>query len=319
MTDPKTDPKTIHVVQLCPMAPPVEAALAQRFTVHRWFDAPDRAALLAQEGPHLRAAVTGGHFGIPAEVATALPALEIVAINGVGYDRVDLAEARRRGYRVTNTPDVLTDDVADLAIGLMIATLRQIVRGDQHVRRGLWPSGELPLGTKVSGARFGIFGLGRIGLGIARRLEAFGGTIAYHNRSKRDVPYAFHADLASLAAAVDVLIVAVSASAETRGVVDRAVLDALGPRGTLVNIARGSVVDEPALIAALQDGRIASAGLDVFADEPRVPEALWALPNVVLTPHVASATGETRQAMADLMLANLDAHFAGQTLPTPVV
>ena len=309
---------TIHILQLLPVTPALDRALAERFTVHRLFDATDPAAFIAERAALLRGVVTGGATGIANAVAAQLPALEIVAINGVGYDKVDLAYAKSRGVRVTNTPDVLTDDVADLAIGLVIATLRQIVRGDQHVRQGHWPAGELPLGTKVSGRQFGIFGLGRIGAAIARRLEGFGGAIAYNNRTRRDVPYAYHDTLTALAAASDVLILAVAASPETRGVVDRAVLDALGPQGVLINIARGSVVDEPALIAALQDGRLGGAGLDVFADEPRVPPALFAMPNVVLTPHIASATHETRQAMGDLMLANLDAHFAGRALPSAV-
>ena len=310
---------TIHILQLSPLMPAHAAALAERYTVHRLFDAPDPAALLASHGTLMRGVVTGGGTGIANEVAAQLPALEIVAINGVGYDKVDLAEARRRGYRVTNTPDVLTDDVADLAIGLMIAVMRQMVLGDRHVRDGKWPASELPLGTKVSGRRFGIFGLGRIGLAIAHRLEGFGGTVAYSSRTRRDVPYAYHADLPALAAACDVLILAVAASAETRGVVDRAVLDALGPRGVLVNIARGSVVDEPAMVAALAEGRLGGAGLDVFADEPRVPAALWAMPRVVLLPHIASATHDTRAAMGDLMLENLDAYFAGRALPTAVI
>ena len=310
---------TVHILQLSPLMPAHDAALAERYTVHRLFDAPDPAALLASHGALIRGVVTGGGTGISADVAAQLPALEIVAINGVGYDKVDVTEARRRGYRVTNTPDVLTDDVADLAIGLIIAVMRQMVLGDRHVREGKWPAGELPLGTKVSGRRFGIFGLGRIGLAIARRLEGFGGTIAYSSRTRRDVPYAYHDSLTGLAAASDVLILAVAASVETRGVVDCAVLDALGPQGVLVNIARGSVVDEPALVLALAEGRLGAAGLDVFADEPRVPAALWAMPNVVLMPHIASATHDTRAAMGDLMLANLDAYFTGGALPTPVV
>lgn len=310
---------TIHILQLAPLMPGHTAQLAERYTVHRYFDAPDTAALLAEVGPHVRGVVTGGGTGIATDVAAHLPALEIVAINGVGYDKVDLGYARQRGYRVTNTPDVLTDDVADLAIGLTIATMRQMVLGDRHVRDGKWPTGDLPLGTKVSGRRFGIFGLGRIGLAIARRLEPFGGTIAYASRTRQDVPYAYHDSLLALADASDVLILAVAASAETRGVVDRAVLEALGPKGVLVNIARGSVVDEPAMVAALAEGRLGGAGLDVFADEPRVPPLLWAMPNVVLMPHIASATHDTRAAMGDLMLANLDAHFAGRALPTAVI
>ncbi|MDQ0467853.1 2-hydroxyacid dehydrogenase [Labrys wisconsinensis] len=308
-----------EVLQLCPLTPALEAGLADRFTVHRGFDDAQRRAALDEAGERIRAVATAGNVGIPAEVAAALPGLEIVAINGVGYDKVDLAEARRRGVRVTNTPDVLTDDVADLAVGLLIALKRQLVLGDRHVREGRWPAGDLGLGRKVAGRRCGILGLGRIGLGIARRLEAFGAIIAYCNRSPRDVPYAYHATPLALAGDCEVLVVAAAASAETRHIIDAAVLAALGPDGVLVNVARGSLVDEAALIAALRDGRLGGAALDVFENEPHVPEALMAFPNVVLTPHMASATRETRQAMADLVLANLDAHFAGAPLPTPVV
>ena len=310
---------TVHILQLCPLMPGLEAALAERFAVHRLFEAEDAAAFVAERAPLLRGVVTGGHVGIPADLAARLPALEVVSINGVGFDKVDLAEARRRGIRVSNTPDVLTEDVADLAVGLTIALLRQVVQGDRHVREGRWPAGDLPLGSKVSRRRFGVFGLGRIGSAIARRLQGFDGEIAYCNRSPRDVPYTYHPDPKSLAAASDVLIVAVAASDETRNAVGREAIEALGPRGVLVNVSRGSVVDEAALIEALRDGRIGGAALDVFADEPRVPEALWAMPNVVLTPHMASATHETRQAMADLVLANLDAHFAGRPMPTALV
>ncbi|KQT84031.1 dihydrofolate reductase [Aurantimonas sp. Leaf443] len=312
-------PKTAEILQLCPLLPALEAALAERFTVHRHFEAGTQGRLDAL-APAIRGVVTGGHIGISPDLAARLPALEIVAINGVGFDKVDLAEAKRRGIRVSNTPDVLTEDVADLAIGLIVALLRQIVRGDGHVRAGAWPKGDLGLASKVSRKRVGILGLGRIGLAIARRLEGFDAAISYHNRNPRDdVPYAYVADPRALAAGCDILVVAAAASAQTRDIVDSAVLKALGPRGFLVNVARGSVVDEPALLAALEAGEIAGAGLDVFADEPNVPAGFLGLPNVVLTPHMASATHETRQAMADLVLANLDAHFAGRDLPTALV
>lgn len=305
------------ILQLCPLMPHLEAALAERFDIHRFFETD--AAVPGEQAASIRGVVTGGHIGIPATLAAQLPALEIVAINGVGFDKVDLGEAKRRGVRVSNTPDVLTEDVADLAIGLVIALLRQLALGDRHVREGRWPAGDLGLGHKVSRRRYGIFGLGRIGLAIARRLEGFDAEIHYASRSARDVAYPRHETPADLAAACDVLIVAAAASAETRHVIDRSVLDALGPKGVLVNVARGSLIDEAALLDALREGRIAGAALDVFADEPHVPEAFFALPNVVLTPHMASATHETRQAMADLVLANLDAHFAGRELPTALV
>ena len=308
-----------HALQLCPLLGDLEQALAERFTLHRWFEAADPEVLLAAHRSEIRAVVTGGHLGISNELLSRLPALEIVAINGVGVDKVDLANAKALGLRVTNTPDVLTDDVADLAIGLAIAVLRRIPQADRHVREGRWPQAEVPIARKVSAQRFGILGLGRIGKAIARRLAGFGVPIAYTDVTPQDVPYVFHPTPAGLARAVDALIVAAAAGAGTSNLIDRVVLDALGPDGVLVNGARGSLVDEPALIAALQEGRLGGAALDVFADEPRVPEALRTIPNVVLTPHIASATVDTRRAMAKLVLANLDAHFAGVPLPTPVV
>ncbi|MHA6691309.1 2-hydroxyacid dehydrogenase [Devosia sp. A449] len=310
---------TIQILQLCPLLPALETALAERFTLLRSYEAADQNAFIAEHAASVRGVVTGGHIGIPPAVAAALPALEIVAINGVGFDKVDLVEAKRRGIRVANTPDVLTEDVADLAIGLTITLLRRIVAGDAHVRQGKWPAGDLGLSSKVSRRRYGIFGLGRIGQAIATRLEGFDAVISYGGRTQRDVPYAYYADPAELAANCDVLIVAAAASAETHKIIDRRVLDAIGPNGVLVNVARGSLVDEPALLAALTEGRLGGAALDVFADEPRVPDGFFGLSNVVLTPHMASATHETRQAMADLVLANLDAHFAGRPLPTALV
>ena len=215
----RPEPDAPQVLQLCPLLPELEHALAERFTVHRWFEADAPEALLGAHGTAIRAVVTGGHLGLPDELAARLPALEIVAINGVGFDKVDLAEARARGFRVTNTPDVLTDDVADLAIGLVIALLRRIPEADRHVRAGRWPEAEVPLGRKVSAQRFGILGLGRIGKAIARRLEGFGVSIAYTDLAAQDVPYTFHPTPTALAHAVDVLIVA--AAAGTRPLIDR--------------------------------------------------------------------------------------------------
>jgi lactate dehydrogenase-like 2-hydroxyacid dehydrogenase len=306
-----------QVLQLCPLLPELEQSLAERFAVHRWFEADAPDALLDAHATEIRAVITGGHVGLPDELPARLPALEIVAINGVGFDKVDLEAARARGFRVTNTPDVLTDDVADLAIGLVIALLRRIPAADRHVRAGRWPEAEVPLGLKVSAQRFGILGLGRIGKAIARRLDGFGVSIAYTDLAAQDVPYAFHPTPTALADVVDVLIVA--AAAGTRPLIDRTVLYALGPTGILVNVARGSLVDEAVLVAALQEGRLGGAALDVFAAEPRVPEVLWEMPNVVLTPHIASATIDTRRAMAELVLTNLDAHFGGRPLLTAVV
>jgi lactate dehydrogenase-like 2-hydroxyacid dehydrogenase len=221
--------------------------------------------------------------------------------------------------RVANTPDVLTDDVADLAVGLTIALLRRLLQAEGHVRAGKWPSGNVPLATKVSGKRIGIFGLGRIGRAVAKRFAGFTDNIAYTDVVRHEVPFAHYPDAAALAAACDVFVICAAASASTRGVISTPVFDALGPSGFLVNVARGSIVDEPALVAALQEGRLGGAALDVFEDEPNVPGALLTLPNVVVTPHIASATNETRRAMGDLMVDNLDAFFAGKPLPTAVV
>jgi hydroxypyruvate reductase len=262
---------------------------------------------------------SSARVAVDAALLDALPRARIVAHFGVGYDNVDAAHARARGMVVTNTPDVLTDCVADLAIALMVDVARGVTAGDRYVRAGRWLKGAMPLASKVSGKRLGIVGLGRIGRAVARRAEAFDMEIRYHNR--RQVPdslYAWEKSLADLARWCDFLVVATSGGAESRGLVSAAVIEALGPRGFLVNIARGSVVDEPALVAALVDRRIAGAALDVFADEPRVPEALLALDNVVLTPHIASATTDTRAAMGQLVLDNLAAFFETGRALTPV-
>ena len=298
-------------LQLCPFSAYLETGLADRFDVVRWFeldDAQQQAWLGAHSGA-VRAVATGGHIGCPSALMQALPALRVIAINGVGVDKVDLDLAQSRGVRVTTTPGALTEDVADLAVGLIIGLLRAIPAADAYVRAGDWLKGDRPPGRKVSGRRFGIVGLGHIGSAIASRLAGFG-PVAYTGPRPKAAPYDFHADLASLARASDVLVIACSANASTRRMVGDAVLDALGPEGYLVNVSRGSIVDEAALIAALEAGRIAGAALDVFEDEPRVPDALRASPKVVLTPHIASATLETRTRMADIVLENLDA-FAG--------
>jgi lactate dehydrogenase-like 2-hydroxyacid dehydrogenase len=303
------------------MMPDIEAKLDAEFTVHRLETAPDKDELIARVGPGITGAVTGGGIGVGNALADALPKLEIIAINGVGTDAVDLERARRLGVRVTNTPDVLTDDVADLGIGLMLAASRQIVAGDRFVREGRWARGEsLKLAHKITGKKLGILGMGRIGRAIGRRAEGFGMQIAYTDiRGFSDLPYRYVASLLELAQESDILIVSVAGGAQSRGIVNRAVMEALGSGGILVNVARGSVVDEPALVAALQAGTLGGAGLDVFADEPNVPPELLAMGNIVLQPHRASATVETRIAMGELVLANLAAHFAGKALLTPVV
>ncbi|MEO7007557.1 MAG: 2-hydroxyacid dehydrogenase, partial [Caldimonas sp.] len=287
-------------------------------TVHDRTHQSDPAAFAAA-APRIRAIAASGESKVTRELIAQLPALEIVSVYGVGYDGVDVAAARARGVHVTHTPKVLNDDVADLAIGLMLAVARRIPQADRYVRDGRWPGGPAPLGRKVSGTRLGIVGLGRIGNAIAARAAAFGMSIAYTARSaKSESPYRFFATAEALAAEVDFLIVITPGGAATRKLIDAKVLAALGREGYLINVARGSVVDETSLIQALQQGTIAGAGLDVFENEPNVPDALCALDNVVLTPHIGSGTWQTRGAMADLAFGNLQAHFAGKPLLSPV-
>lgn len=298
-----------------------QAALDAAFTVHKLFEAPDPAAFLAGKGPGVRALATRGDLGADAALIAACPKLEIVAVYGVGCDAVDLDACRARGIRVTNTPDVLTDDVADLAVGLLLALARGIPAGDAFVRDGSWAAGKVfGLTRKVTGMRAGIIGPGRIGRSLARRLAGFDMDIAYCARNpKPDLPHTWFPTPVELAARSDVLFVTLAASAGTRGIVDGAVLDALGPKGLVVNVSRGSNIDEPALVAALSEGRIAGAALDVFIGEPRIDARLLGLPNVVLQPHAGSGTVETRRAMGRLVRDNLLAHFEGRPLPTPVI
>lgn len=311
MNDPRA-----AALQLCPFSTYLEAGLNARFNVIRWFelDPAGQAAWLREHSAAVRAVVTGGHVGCANELIQVLPSLGIIAINGVGVDKVDLQFARSRGVRVTTTPNVLTDDVADLAVGLIVGLLRGIAAADAYVRAGEWVKGERPLARKVTGRRFGIVGLGHIGSAIALRLAAFG-PVAYTGPRPKSVPYPYHASVRSLASATDVLVLACPANASTRHLVGAEVIDALGPAGYLVNVSRGSIVDEAALIAALEAGRLAGAALDVFENEPNVPAALRASDRVVLTPHVASATVETRLEMAEVVLKNLDAEL-GVAPPT---
>ena len=256
-----------------------------------------------------------------ADMMLRLPHLEIVANFGVGYDGVDAAYAAAHGIMVTNTPDVLTEEVADTALGLLLNTVRELPKAEAYLRQGRWTSeGPYPLTrATLRGRSVGIMGLGRIGLAIARRIEAFGLPVAYHNRSERsDVAYPYHPNLLGLAKAVDTLIVAAPGGKETDRTVDAGVLDALGADGVLINVGRGSTVDEEALARALQAGTILAAGLDVFANEPEVGQALLDRPNAVLLPHVASASAHTRNAMGDLVIRNLEAWFEGDAPPTPV-
>jgi len=286
--------------------------------VEALYEAADRAATLRRLAPDVAVVVTSGGAGIDRATIAALPQLKLIACFGVGVDAIDLAAARERQIAVTNTPDVLTEEVADLALGLLLATARRIVAGDRYVRAGRWPGGAMPLASRVHGKRLGIVGMGRIGQAIATRGLAFGLQIAYHGPRPKPVPYRYEPDPVALARGVDFLIAACPGGAATRGLVSRAVLEALGPQGLFVNIARGSVVDETALVELLVAGRLGAAGLDVFADEPNVPAALFALDQVVLQPHQASATHETRAAMGQLVVDNVAAFFAGRPLLTPV-
>ncbi len=310
-------PEILCVLQLMPS---VMEVLEERYTLHKLWLADDRAALLARIGPAVRGIATDGHAGASAELMAALPQLEIVGCYGVGVDSIDLDYAREHGVVVTNTPGVLTDDVADMAIALLLDVCRRISAGDRHVRSGQWLEGPMPLTRSLKGKRVGILGLGRIGRAIAERAAAFGCALSYHGpREKPDAPYPYYPDLVEMAGASDYIVVACPGGPATAGIVNRDVLDALGPEGGLVNISRGSVVDEPALVAALQDGRLGSAALDVFASEPNVPEPLLAMESVVLQPHMGSGTVETRAAMGQLVIDNLAAHFDGSPVLTPVL
>ena len=307
-----------EILTVAKLWPPYLEELQQTYVVHDRTHELDAAAF-AKIAPRIKAIAGGGESQVTRALMAELPALEMVSVFGVGYDRYDLAAARERGIPITNTPDVLTDDVADMGISLMLAIARTIPQADKYVREGKWPSGPMPLARKVTGARLGIVGLGRIGSAIARRAAGFDMSIAYTSRNKvTDSPYTYYPTPAALAAEVDFLMVITPGGVGTKGLINAEVLKALGAKGYLINVARGSVVDESALIAALQNNVIAGAALDVFENEPHVPAALCAMSNVVLAPHVASATWQTRKAMADLAFGNLQAHFAGKPLLTPV-
>ena len=293
---------------------PVDA----EFNAYGLWQADDRDGVLRQAADEVRGIAAGG-MGADAGLIEALPKLEIISSFGVGYDAIDVAAAAARGIIVTNTPDVLNDDVADLALALLLAANRSLVTGDRYVRAGRWLEGDLPLATKTAGQTVGILGLGRIGKAIAARAEACGVTIVYHGRRHQpDQPYRYYRSLTAMAADADVLIVICPGGEATTRIVDAEVLQALGPNGVLINVARGSVVDQAALVAALTEGRLRAAGLDVYEDEPRVPEVLFDLDNVILLPHLGSATVETRAAMCNLVVENLRRHFAGQPVLTPV-
>ena len=299
---------------------PTQKRLDAEFTCHKLHEAADRAAFLKQHAPSVRGLATFGPAGADAALMDALPKLEIISNFGVGVDAIDLDAAKKRRIIVTNTPDVLNDCVADTAMALTVNVMRKFPQAEVYLRAGHWAAkGAYPLTTSLGGKTMGILGLGRIGEDIAKRAQAFGMKIRYHNRNKKDVAYPYDSDAVALARNSDVLMVVTPGGAATDKLVNAQVLDALGPEGYLVNIARGSVVDEPVLLKYLQEKRIAGAGLDVFADEPKVPPAFFALDNAVLFPHVGSATTETRTAMGNLQVDNLVAHFAGTPVLTRVV
>jgi len=300
--------------------PHVMEALERDYTLHKLHEAKDPDALLKEIAPRCRAIATGGHYGVDAPLIDALPKLEIISSVGVGTDAIDVTHAKKKSVIVCNTPSVLDDEVANTTIMFLLTVPRKFVAYDRYVREGRWERDGLPPLTRtVAGMKVGLLGMGRIGQTIAEKLKVFNCEIAYHTRTPRtELPYAYYPDLVKLAEDVDVLIAIVPGGKGTEKLVDRRVLDALGPQGILINMARGSVVDEPELVAALKEGRLGGAGLDVFVDEPKVPEELFQMANVVLQPHQGSATVETRRAMGDLMVANLAAFFAGKKLLTPL-
>jgi lactate dehydrogenase-like 2-hydroxyacid dehydrogenase len=301
------------------MYKPTQTVLESTYVVHKLWEAPDRDAFLASVADRITAVASTGSRGVDDALMAKLPKLKVIGHFGVGVDSVDVDAAKRRGIAVTNTPDVLTEDVADIALALLLSAIRRVPQGDRYVREGKWLKGPMALTQSVQGKKVGIIGLGRIGKAIAKRCEAFNLKVAYQGRNQQaGVAYPYHADPVSLAREVDVIVVAAPGGDATRGLVNRAVLEALGPEGTIVNIARGSVIDEAAMIEALKSGKLGAAGLDVFDKEPAVPAELLALENVVVQPHVGSATHPTRTAMGQLVIDNLAAHFAGKPLLTPV-
>jgi lactate dehydrogenase-like 2-hydroxyacid dehydrogenase len=308
-----------QVLQIGALSERFNGALAERYEVTALWLQDDPLRYLQAHGERFAFMVSSARFGCTAEQLALLPNLKAICSFGVGYDPYPLELLRERGIVISTTPDVLNDCVADLAMGLVIDTARQLAASDRFVREGLWLGGSYPLTRKVSGKRLGIVGLGRIGQAIARRAEGFAMPVRYHKR-RRDPssPYGFEADLLELARWADFLVLACPGGAATHHLINADVLAALGPQGTLVNIARGSVVDQPALVSALLDGTLGGAGLDVFEGEPKVPEALFALPNVVLLPHVGSGTVETRLQMEELVLANLQAFIDKGELLTPL-
>jgi lactate dehydrogenase-like 2-hydroxyacid dehydrogenase len=293
--------------------------LQNEFTATKLWEAADRDATLKAAATRVRALAHFGHSKVDGKLMDALPKLELISNFGVGVDQIDLEAAKKRNIIVSNTPDVLNECVADCALALILNTLRKFPQSEAYLRSGYWPTrGPYPLTTSLGGKTLGILGLGRIGEAIAQRAQSFGMKIRYHNRNRKNVPYPYDADPVALAKNSDVLLAVTPGGAGTAKLVNAKVLDALGPQGYLVNVARGSVVDELVLLRYLQEKKIAGAGLDVYEHEPKVPAEFYALDNAVLFPHVASATVETRKAMGDLQVENLHLHFAGKPVKTPV-
>ncbi len=309
-----------EVLFVGPLLANLAAWLEPEITVHCLWELPDRDAFFNARAENIRAIATDAFTGADRALMSALPKLELVVNCGVGYDSVDVEYAQSRSIRITNTPGVLDEDVADLILGLMLGVCRRIAHADRFVRTGKWLEGPFPLTARLSGKHLGIVGLGRIGKAVAKRATGFGLDIAYHGRQKQpDQAFCYYCDLEELARHVDLLVVLVPGDQETRGLISRKILTALAENnGILINVSRGSVVDEEALVDLLAAGQLGGAGLDVFADEPNVPPALLTLNSVVLQPHVGSGTAESRQAMAQLVVDNLLAFFRGEPLLTPV-
>lgn len=308
---------TIEILQTGPLLASCEKALAERYTVHKLHETEDKDAWLKANGARIRAHAGSG---VQKGLMEALPNLEIIASFGVGYDNIDTATAKAKNIRVTNTPDVLNDAVAELTIGLMISLARRIPQSDQFVRQGKWPGNSFGLFSELTGKTVGILGLGRIGKEIAARAQAMKMRVVYYGRSHQPaVPHIYYDNLEDMARDSDWLVVIAPGGKGTDGIVSRKVLEALGPKGKLVNVARGTLIDEAAMVELLQNGGLGGAALDVFEKEPGVPAALLGLDNVVLSPHQGSATTQTRDAMGALLVANLDRHFAGEPLISAVV
>ena len=307
------------LLQIGGTTPQMDARLEEAFTIHKASDQADFSAWLAQNGAGIQYVLTNGHDGVKPDVMAALPDLKMISCYGVGYDNIDAKEAARRGIMVSHTPNVLNEEVASTAVLLMLACYRELLRDDAWVRSGDWETkGNSPLTRSADDQTVGILGMGRIGQAIADKLKPWTPTILYHTRSPKDVPYEYVGSLTDMAARSDVLIVITPGGAATKHLVNEGVFNALGPSGTLINVARGTVIDETAMISALQDGRLGWAGLDVFEFEPMVPEALRALRNVTLLPHVGSATVETRAAMGNLTVDNLLSFLKDGSVLTPV-